>query len=183
MAIANVKLRDELHAQSVRDPLTGLYNRRFFMDAMRRFLGAATMGDKGVGLISFDADKFKLFNDNHGHDAGDVVLQAISEKVLEVIPSDAVACRMGGEEFAVIALICTAKASEALAEKIRTGIAATQVRYVHGALPRTTISAGVSFYPKHGTSPQVLLKQADEALYAAKAKGRNCVVVAKKRVN
>jgi diguanylate cyclase (GGDEF)-like protein len=180
MAIANVKLRDELHAQSVRDPLTGLYNRRFFMDAMRRFLGPTPADDMGVGLISFDADKFKLFNDNHGHDAGDVVLQAISEKVLEVIATDAVACRMGGEEFAVIAPNCTFKATVDLAEQIRAGIAATQVRYVHGALPRVTISAGVSFYPTHGTSPQVLLKQADEALYAAKAKGRNCVVVAKK---
>ncbi len=183
MAIANVKLRDELHAQSIRDPLTGLYNRRFFMDAMRRSLGATSMGEKGVGLISFDADKFKLFNDNHGHDAGDVVLQAISEKVLEVIPSDAVACRMGGEEFAVIAPNCTAKATESLAETIRAGVAATQVRYVHGALPRITISAGVSFYPTHGSSPQALLKQADEALYAAKAKGRNCIVSAQNRTN
>lgn len=180
MAIANVKLRDELHAQSIRDPLTGLYNRRFFMDAMRRLLADGKSKGSGIGLISFDADKFKLFNDNHGHDAGDVVLQAISEKVLDVIPEDAIACRMGGEEFAVIAPNCTLKSAQFLAEQMRESIAATQVRYVHGTLPRITISAGVSLSPQHGMSPQVLLKSADEALYAAKANGRNCVVVAKK---
>lgn len=183
MAIANVKLRDELHAQSIRDPLTGLYNRRFFMDAMRNMIGNGKATGKGVGLISFDADKFKIFNDNHGHDAGDVVLQAISEKVLEVIPGDAVACRMGGEEFTVIAPNCTLKSIKALAEQVRETIAATQVKYVHGTLPRITISAGVSLSSIHGVSPQILLKCADEALYEAKAKGRNCVVTAKNKGN
>ena len=115
------------------------------MDAMRRFLGTTSTDDMGVGLIFFDADKFKLFNDNHGHDAGDVVLQAISEKVLGVIATDAAACRMGGEEFAVIAPNCTFKVTVDLAEQIRAGTAATQFRYVHGALPRVTISTGVSF--------------------------------------
>jgi GGDEF domain-containing protein len=77
---------------------------------------------RGGVLISFDADKFNLFNDNHGHDAGDVVLQAISEKVLELIPSDAVACRMGGKKFAVIAPNCTAKASEVWPRKSELGL-------------------------------------------------------------
>lgn len=181
MAIANVKLRDELHAQSIRDPLTGLYNRRFFMDAIRNLIGSSKTKGRGVGLISFDADKFKLFNDNHGHDAGDVVLQAISDKVLEVIPEDAVACRMGGEEFAIIAANCTMKTIELLAEQVREAIAVTQVKYVHGALPRITISAGVSLSSIHGVSPQVLLKCADQALYEAKANGRNCVVTAKNK--
>ena len=78
MAIANVKLRDELHAQSIRDPLTGLYNRRFFLDTMRRLLIGAGRQKQTFSRVSFDADTFKLFNDDHGHDAGDVVLQAIS---------------------------------------------------------------------------------------------------------
>ncbi len=178
MAIANVKLRDELHARSIRDPLTGLYNRRYFIDAMRRLLIGSSSSKEKFSLISFDADKFKSFNDNHGHDAGDVVLQAISEKLLAVIPEDGVACRMGGEEFAVILPECSLKSAKVIANQIREEIASTQVRYVHGALPKVTISAGVSTYPDHGLSPQVLLKQADEALYKAKASGRNCVVLA-----
>ena len=183
MAIANVKLRDELHAQSIKDPLTGLYNRRFFMDAMRRVIARATATKRGFGLISFDGDKFKLFNDNHGHDAGDAVLQAISEKVLDVIPSEAVACRMGGEEFAVIVPDHAAKATLTLANNLREAIASTQVRHIDGTLPRMTISAGVSTYPVHGATPKTLLKSADEALYAAKAKGRNCVVAAKNKAH
>jgi len=178
MAIANVKLRDELHAQSIRDPLTGLYNRRYFMDAMRRLIASATHSEQAFGLISFDADKFKLFNDNHGHDAGDVVLQAISEKMLDSLPSDAVSCRLGGEEFAVILPLCDFTATERHAQSLREAIEATHVRYMQGSLPRMTVSAGVAAFPVHGTAPQVLLKQADEALYLAKANGRNCVVCA-----
>jgi diguanylate cyclase (GGDEF)-like protein len=180
MAIANVKLRDELHAQSIRDPLTGLYNRRFFLDTMRRLLIGAGRQKQTFSLVSFDADTFKLFNDNHGHDAGDVVLQAISEKLLDVVPGDAIACRMGGEEFAVILPDCTLKSAQGIANQMREVIADTQVQYVHGTLPKITISAGVSSFPQHGKTPQTLLKQADEARYTAKANGRNCVVVAPK---
>lgn len=179
MAIANVKLRDELHAQSIRDPLTGLYNRRFFMDAMRRLIASSINAGVPFGLISFDADKFKLFNDNHGHDAGDVVLQAIAETMLECLPVDAVSCRVGGEEFAVILPQCDLVTAEKHAQNLRMAIEATNVRYMQGTLPRMSISAGVSAFPKHGTAPQTILKQADEALYLAKANGRNCVICAK----
>ena len=182
MGIANVKLRDDLHAQSIRDPLTGLYNRRYFMETMRKLIGSNGGAKRRFGLISFDADKFKSFNDNRGHDAGDVVLQAISEKVTEVIPDDAVACRMGGEDFAVIVPDAGLEGAVDLANLLRQQIAQVTVRYVHGVLLRITVSAGVSAYPLHGAAPQSLLKQADEALYVAKSKGRNCVIAAKNSV-
>ncbi|MDG1866939.1 MAG: GGDEF domain-containing protein [Yoonia sp.] len=153
MAIANVKLRDELHAQSIRDPLTGLYNRRFFLDTMRRLLIGAGRQKQTFSRVSFDADTFKLFNDNHGHDAGDVVLQAISEKLLDVVPGDAIDCRMGGEEFAVILPDCMLKSAQGIANQMREVIADTQVQYVHGTLPKITISAGVSSFPQHGKTP------------------------------
>ncbi len=175
MAIANVKLRDELHDQSIRDPLTGLYNRRYFLEAMRREIAVADKKAECFGLISFDADKFKTFNDNHGHDAGDAVLRAIGEKLTEVMDKGAVCCRIGGEEFAVIVPGADSDQICRGAEKLRTAIASTEVRYANGMLPRVTISAGVVTYPVDGKLPQLILKRADEALYLAKGAGRNCV--------
>ncbi len=176
MAIANVKLRDELHSQSIRDPLTGLYNRRYFMDAMRHAIGDAVSKQKPFSLISFDADKFKQFNDNHGHDAGDTVLQAIAEQALATMPPNAICCRLGGEEFAIILPDANIEAGVSIAERLKQAICKTKVNYVHGVLPNVTVSAGVAQYGEHGTTPKGLLKQADLALYEAKANGRNCVV-------
>lgn len=176
MAIANVKLRDELHAQSIRDPLTGLYNRRYFMDAMRREIGKSSGRRQGFGLISFDADHFKRFNDDHGHDAGDMVLQAISEAMLDTLPHEAISCRVGGEEFAAILPGTDRRAAMQITESMRERIAALQVRHMHGVLPKVTISAGVSIYPRNGQTPMDLIKSADQALYKAKGDGRNCVV-------
>jgi len=175
MAIANVKLRDELHDQSIRDPLTGLYNRRYFMDAMRREISICDRKKRSFGLVSFDADKFKNFNDNHGHDAGDMVLRAIGEKLRDVMSDGEVCCRIGGEEFAVLVPKADLARAVELAEMLRETIAATQVRYHDGPLPRVTISAGVSAFPTSGMTPQALLKRADEALYRAKEAGRNSV--------
>ena len=175
MAIANVKLRDELHDQSVRDPLTGLYNRRYFMDALRREISVSERRGRTFGVISFDAHKFKNFYDNHGHDAGDMVLRAIGARMKEVMSSGEVCCRFGGEEFAVLVPGATLADTEVLAETLREAIAATQVRYVDGPLPGVTISCGIAAYPDCGEQPQTLLKRADEALYLAKEAGRNCV--------
>lgn len=175
MAIANVKLRDELHDQSIRDPLTGLFNRRYFMDAMRREVTASDQGGKGFGLISFDADKFKMFNDNHGHDAGDLVLRTLSDRMLAVMPDDCVCARVGGEEFAVLVPQSNLTETVEVAEALRADLAAMEVRTAYGTLPPVTISAGVAAYVGDNTPPSVLMKRADEALYVAKSKGRNRV--------
>lgn len=179
MAIANVKLRDELQDQSTRDPLTGLYNRRFFMDVMRREIATCASQGTQFSMISFDADKFKTFNDSHGHDAGDVVLQAISDKMGALAKDGGVCCRLGGEEFAILLPGVAAEDAMAKADRLRVRIEAMQVRYVDGPLPRVTISAGVATYPEHGKQPQDLLKKADEAMYRAKDAGRNRIVCAK----
>jgi diguanylate cyclase (GGDEF)-like protein len=173
MAIANVKLRDELQDQSTRDPLTGLYNRRFFLNALRREMNQTASRQGNFALLSLDADKFKIFNDEHGHDAGDVVLEAIAERMCELDVDDAVACRIGGEEFSVILPNADRTRATAIAEDLRRAVAETRVDYIGGDLPAVTVSIGVAVYPTHGTEPKELIKQADVALYDAKKAGRD----------
>ena len=176
LAIANVKLRDELHDQSTRDPLTGLYNRRHFLDAMRNELKLQHRKEGGFGIISFDADKFKSFNDNHGHDAGDMVLRSISEAMNALYTKDEVLCRYGGEEFIILLPSATRDETIASAEKLRSLVQDTSIPYAGRTLPRVTISCGVATYPEDGPQLQDLLRHADDALYLAKGNGRNCVV-------
>jgi diguanylate cyclase (GGDEF)-like protein len=178
LAIANAKLRDELRDQSIRDPLTGLYNRRYFLDAMRREVSISERRSSCFGLISFDADRFKTFNDNHGHDAGDMVLRAIGAKLTEIMTAGEICCRFGGEEFAVLVPAANLEETAALAERLREAIFLMQVRYMDGFLSRVSISVGVAAYPGSGQQPHDLLRRADEALYRAKESGRNRVVKA-----
>jgi diguanylate cyclase (GGDEF)-like protein len=177
MAIANVRMRDELQDQSIRDPLTGLFNRRHLTDALRRDMAHAARNDTSVALLSIDVDHFKKFNDNYGHDAGDMVLRAVGEVLDRATDGDEMACRPGGEEFMVI--LPDAEISEALhrAESIRERIQDISVRYGEKTLPSVTASIGIAISPGDGTVPQDLMRAADQALYAAKAGGRNRAVL------
>ena len=148
------------------------------MDAMRRETATAVRGGKGYGLISFDADKFRTFNDNHGHEAGDMVLRGLAERMTSVMPDNAVCARVGGEEFAVLLPKSDLGESMRQAEILRASVEAMEVRTTFGLLPRVTISSGVVNHIGDSTSPNALLKRADEALYAAKAGGRNRVEAA-----
>lgn len=176
LAIANVKLRDELHHQSTRDPLTGLYNRRHFLESLRNELKLQERKSGSFGVISFDADKFKLFNDNHGHDAGDMVLRAISEAMGTLLSADEVLCRYGGEEFMILLPAATHENSIRVAETLRERIQDLSISYAGRILPTVTISCGVASFPHDGGQIQDILKNADDALYLAKKEGRNRVV-------
>ena len=176
MVIANVKLRDELRDQSIRDPLTGLYNRRYFMDALTREIGLSDRKGTGFGLVSFDVDTFKQFNDAHGHEAGDEVLRHIADRLRAVLTEDEVPCRVGGEEFAVLVPEAEIDATEALADRLRNEVEATEVGFLGSRLPRVTISCGVGTYPATAKTPEQLLRATDAALYEAKESGRNRVV-------
>ncbi|MFQ1700975.1 diguanylate cyclase [Loktanella agnita] len=183
MAIANVKLRDELQDQSTRDPLTGLYNRRYFLDELRKELSQTASRQGNFALITLDADRFKSFNDDHGHDAGDAVLEALAEKMLALDAGGLTACRVGGEEFSLIVPNADRTRAGAVIEELRQVVEDMRVKYIGGPLPKVTISAGVSIYPTHGTDPQGLIKAADVALYEAKDAGRNCWRVADSHSN
>ena len=175
LAIANVKLRDQLRDQSIRDALTGLFNRRYLMETCRReFIRAARSG-QSVGLLSIDIDHFKQFNDNHGHDAGDAVLRAVGGCLAATFRSDDVACRFGGEEFVAILPGADLDAAARRAEHLRGTIEALRLRHLDQSLPRITVSIGVSVFPGFGDTPEAVLKTADDALYRAKKMGRNRV--------
>jgi len=179
LAIANVRMRDQLHHQAIRDPLTGLFNRRHMTDTLRRLI--ATRAADPFSVISIDIDHFKLFNDNHGHDAGDMVLRAVGEALMQACDGDEIACRMGGEELMLLLPGVELAAAAARAEAVRLAVAAIAVRYGDKTLPRISISIGVAQYPVHGRMPQDVIRAADDALYVAKAKGRNQVILAGER--
>jgi diguanylate cyclase (GGDEF)-like protein len=177
LAIANVKLRDELRDQSTRDPLTGLYNRRFFFDSCRQALHQAGRCGDPVSVISLDADHFKRFNDTHGHDAGDTVLRRLSELLGSMFQGRDVVARLGGEEFSVLLPGCTTEQAALRANEMRQRVEELRIRYRDLDLPRMTISAGVASSPQSGQTTQDLMRAADEALYGAKNAGRNQVQV------
>jgi len=176
LAIANAKLRDQLRDQSIRDALTGLYNRRYMLESCRREFARATRAKANVSVLSIDIDHFKKFNDNHGHDAGDVVLRAFSECLKANVREDDIACRFGGEEFIVALPNTTTEIALQRAEVLRSKVEEMVVRYLDAALPRITISIGVASFPSAGDNPLSVFKVADLALYRAKDQGRNRVV-------
>jgi diguanylate cyclase (GGDEF)-like protein len=177
LAIANVKLRDQLRDQSIRDALTGMFNRRYLLETCRREFSRAARTGQSVSVLSIDVDNFKKFNDNHGHDAGDTVLRAVGDVMKSSFRDEDVPCRFGGEEFVVLLPGATAAVAAKKAEELRSKVESLVVRYVDGNLPRVTISVGVAAFPHSGDNPQAVLKAADEALYRAKDSGRNCVQI------
>lgn len=177
IAIANMKLREGLRDQSVRDVLTGLNNRRYLLETARRELLRATRHKHPVSVITLDVDHFKKFNDNHGHDAGDTVLRHVGEILASQFADDAVPCRFGGEEFVVMLPNVGLPDAAARAEELREKIEALTIRYADGHLPRVTVSAGVAAFPEAGATLMDVLRVADDALYRAKDSGRNRVEV------
>ncbi len=120
-----------------------------------------------------------MFNDNHGHDAGDMVLRTIAEQMETLFDKDEVVSRFGGEEFSILLPNISSEAAMQKAELLRSTVEQSVIRYGDKALPKITISVGVAMYPGAGTTPLDLLKSADEALYAAKDAGKNQVVMGK----
>jgi diguanylate cyclase (GGDEF)-like protein len=183
LALGNLQLRETLKQQSIRDPLTGLYNRRFLDESLEREIRRAARGRKNVGLIALDVDHFKKFNDTFGHDAGDCVLQSVGELIRAHLRAEDFPCRYGGEEFFMILPEASVAVSNARAEKIRTQVKYVELERGGQSLGRITVSLGVAEFPEHGTSAMALMRAADAALYRAKEGGRDRVVVAHASTN
>lgn len=179
LAVANAQLRDELHEQSTRDPLTGLFNRRYFLERCRSEITRAAQKKSEFGVAIFDADNFKMFNDRYGHDAGDTVLCHVADIAHRLFIDDDVIARIGGEEFAVLSLNKTREEFHACLEEFRLQVENMTVRHINKPLPAVTVSTGFAMYPDHGTHVSELIRQADKAMYHSKETGRNCINVSR----
>jgi diguanylate cyclase (GGDEF)-like protein len=178
LALANIRLRVTLREESARDPLTGLFNRRYMEESLAREIRRAAREGYSLGVLLVDLDNFKQLNDAFGHAAGDEVLRRVGRFLEAGIRGEDVVCRYGGEEFVVILPKASLDDTQRRAEALREGIKAQPLDEPTGLYPTTTMSIGVAIYPEHGASAAQLILAADSAMYLAKAKGRDRVVVA-----
>ena len=178
MAIANLKLQETLQHQSIRDPQTELYNRRYLEETFTQEIVRAERKQHAIGVIMLDIDHFKRFNDTFGHDAGDFVLQQVGTLLKENVRNSDIACRYGGEEMTLILPEATLAETTARAEMLRAALSQLCPHHHGQSLGTITASFGVAAFPHHGSTVETLIKTADEALYRAKAAGRNQVFTA-----
>jgi diguanylate cyclase (GGDEF)-like protein/PAS domain S-box-containing protein len=178
LAMANLILQEAMRQQSVRDSLTGLFNRRYMEESLERELRRAARSNRTLGILMLDLDFFKSFNDNYGHDAGDAMLREFSVLLGTTFRGGDIACRYGGEEFALILPEASLEATTQRGEVLREKTKRLNVQHRGLSLGTVTLSVGVAAFPQHGSNSEALLRAADEALYAAKQAGRDRVVVA-----
>jgi diguanylate cyclase (GGDEF)-like protein len=178
LSLANLRLRETLRDQSIRDPLTGLFNRRFMKECLDRELQRARRKQRPLTVIFIDLDHFKRFNDSFGHDAGDLVLRTMGELFLRHFRGDDVICRYGGEEFAIILPESTAKDAAKRANQLRIEASAISMRHLGQVLDSVTLSIGVAAFPEDGSTAEEILRAADQCLYQSKADGRDRITVA-----
>jgi diguanylate cyclase (GGDEF)-like protein len=177
LALSNISLREKLRTQSLRDPLTGLYNRRYMEDALERYVSLAERSGAPTSVLMLDLDNFKKLNDSYGHAKGDAVLRDVAAQLIGgVRPSDVV-CRYGGEELMIILPDCSIEDASIKAEALRLRVEA--LSEVHEA--PISVSMGLASIPATSTSVADLIAMADSALYAAKQAGKNRVVCAERR--
>jgi diguanylate cyclase (GGDEF)-like protein/PAS domain S-box-containing protein len=178
LALANLRLRETLRNQSIRDPLTGLFNRRYLEETLERELHRAARGPYPLGIIMLDLDHFKHFNDTFGHEAGDLVLRELGQLLKSHIRGSDIACRYGGEEFILILPEAPLETIRKRAETLRTAVKQLAVKQRGQPLGALSMSLGVALFPEHGANSEMILRAADQALYRAKHEGRDRVVVA-----
>lgn len=176
MALANLQLREELHRQSIRDPLTGLFNRRYLEESLRQALHYAKRKNQPLGIIMLDVDHFKRFNDTFGHEIGDFVLEQVGTYLQGSIRGSDIACRYGGEEIMLILPEASLENTRQRAEQLRLGIRGLNLQCHGQELGLVTVSLGVACFPEHGMSSETLFEAADKALYQAKIQGRDRTV-------
>jgi diguanylate cyclase (GGDEF)-like protein/PAS domain S-box-containing protein len=176
LSIANVKLSESLSRQSIQDPQTGLYNRRFMEESLLREITRAARKNTPIGIIMGDLDHFKKFNDVYGHAAGDKIISQIGKLFNDKFRGSDIACRYGGEEFLIILPETTLTDTIKRADSLREEIKKMEMVFQGQILGSITMSMGAAAYPDNGTRMDELLRVADTALYKAKQEGRDRVV-------
>ncbi len=177
IALSNIRLREMLLEQSIRDPLTQLYNRRYMDDALNREIYRARRAGSSIGVILLDVDNFKEFNDSFGHPAGDQLLRSLGNYLKSHSRLEDMVARYGGEEFILVLPGASSEIALARALSLQEGFRMVS-SVTHGQIKPPSFSCGVAVFPQHGCSSEEILEQGDRALYRAKELGRNRVVSA-----
>ena len=176
-SLNNLRLRDTLREQSVRDPLTDLFNRRFMEESLDAELRRAKRNEKPVSIVLIDLDYFKRFNDTFGHDAGDFVLRSVADLFRRFFRGGDLCCRYGGEEFAVILPESSSQFAAVRANALRSELKRLTLHYKTRTLGSLTFSGGIATFPEHGLTPSALLSAADGCLFESKSCGRDRITV------
>ncbi|WP_196221422.1 sensor domain-containing diguanylate cyclase [Sansalvadorimonas verongulae] len=177
LALANMRLREDLRQQAIRDPLTGLFNRRHMMSFLEQRIYDADTQHAPLSVMMIDLDHFKRFNDTFGHDAGDYVLKQVSMELKQATRETDLVCRYGGEEICIVCPDTTLEDAAELGQILVSRIAGQGMQFNGQSLGNITISMGVATRTHVEMSAEILLKDADNALYEAKEQGRNQVIV------
>jgi diguanylate cyclase (GGDEF)-like protein len=173
LALANLNLHETLRQQAIRDPLTGLYNRRFLEEALEKEVNRSQRHNNELTVMMLDMDHFKRFNDTFGHDAGDYVLKTLGKTLADRVRKEDIACRIGGEEMALILPDTNLEGAKVLADMLCNIIRRMHLTFHGQELGQLSVSIGIAGFPHHGHDGTELLKSADVALYNAKESGRD----------
>jgi diguanylate cyclase (GGDEF)-like protein len=176
LTCVNLDLRGRLQYDAIHDPLTGLYNRRYFEESLIREIMKSHRVPVSFTVLMIDVDNFKNVNDKYGHQMGDEVLKSIANMLKYEVRATDVACRFGGEEF-VVMMETSQEYAYKRAEQLCKDTAVLKFTVGNNTISGVTISIGLAVYPKHGNSMAQLIKNSDEALYKAKNLGKNRVVI------
>jgi diguanylate cyclase (GGDEF)-like protein/PAS domain S-box-containing protein len=175
LALGNLKLKESLRNQSICDPLTGLFNRRYMEESLEREFSRANRNKTTVAIVMMDLDHFKRFNDTFGHQAGDALLRTLGDFLRRNTRGQDIACRYGGEEFAIVLTDSNLPGAIQRAEILRQQVKQLSVEYAGQLLGAISVSIGVALFPDHGTTMGDVLRASDQALYCAKREGRDRV--------
>jgi len=177
LSLSNLRLRERLREQATLDALTGLHNRRYLDETLARELHGAARRKSPLCVVMLDLDHFKHFNDDYGHEAGDTLLREVGRLLRDNLRKSDISCRYGGEEFVLVLPDSSLVDTKQRVQQLRQLVKELDVRHADRPLGRITVSCGIAQANPHGATPNELLRAVDEALYAAKLGGRDCVVV------
>jgi diguanylate cyclase len=178
LAVANLNLRESLRKQAIRDPLTGLFNRRYMEESLEREFRRASRRESPLAILMIDIDHFKRLNDSFGHEAGDAVLRELAKVFQAQLRAEDIASRYGGEEFVLILPESDMAAASECADRLQQAVHAMQIQHYGRTLEGISLSIGLTCFPQQGKTVDSLMRTADAALYRAKENGRDRVEIA-----
>jgi diguanylate cyclase (GGDEF)-like protein/PAS domain S-box-containing protein len=178
LSLTNIRLKERLQIEAIRDPLTGLYNRRYMEESFEHEFSRAQRHNYSVGVIMLDIDHFKTFNDRYGHLFGDAILKQLAVHIMSQFRSEDITCRYGGDEFVIILPEASLEETFRRANDLNISARYISIEQEHFE-QELTISIGIAVFPIHGNKKEDILRAADNALYQAKIAGRNRVKIAK----